>query len=163
MATCIKSGVEMIQAFSTSRRGRDPGHLVSALRSSFALDRGAALGSQEERPVRINWGAIGTASSHLFRAVPGVSSMQGALAATAKAPRQVVRRQRAVLEAEVRPAVGAEVTDPTGLGQATDQLVKEMRTQLQAVGRANVVALVLDHDSFAHTLENVFALSFLCK
>jgi hypothetical protein len=162
MATCIKSGVEMIQAFSTSRRGRDPGHLVASLRTTFALDRGAAVGSQEERPVRINWAAIGAASSHLFRTVPGVSSMQGALAAAAKAPRAVVRRQRTQLEAEVRPAVGPEVQD-NGLGQATDQLVKEMRGQLERVGKASVVALVLDHDSFAHTLENVFALSFLCK
>jgi hypothetical protein len=38
-----------------------------------------------------------------------------------------------------------------------------MRRVLERVGSCSLIALVLDHDSFAHTVENVFALSFLCK
>lgn len=161
-ATFCKSSLEMVNAFASKHRGRDPGTLTTAVRSLFAVDRAAALSS--DSPVAINWGAVGAASQHLFRTVPGVSSMQGAIQAQAKVRKQVVRRQKAAVEPEVRPIAGpAALQQDHGLGQETEKVVEDMRRVLQGAGSCSFIQLVLDHDSFAHTLENVFALSFLCK
>lgn len=162
MAKVIKSGVDMINHYSNASKGRSAAQLTAAVRSIFALDHAAA--STRDGPVSVNWEALGQASSHLFRTVPGLGSMLGALESQAKVRKQVVRQKRAVLEPEVRPKDGSDaLRQEHGLGQETERVVTDMRRVLERVGSCSLIALVLDHDSFAHTLENVFALSFLCK
>jgi hypothetical protein len=162
LAKCIKSGVEMFHSYSNTSKGRSAAQLTAAVRSMFALDHAAALA--RDGPVAVNWEALGRASSHLFRIAPGLSSMLGALESQAKVRKQVMRQKRAALEPEVRPKDGPDaLRQEHGLGQETERVVTHMRRVLERAGSCNLIALVLDHDSFAHTLENVFALSFLCK
>jgi hypothetical protein len=71
------------------------------------------------------------------------------------------------VQAEVRPAEGAAALPAApAAAQETDALVTGMRRILSGLPqgtRVPVVLLVLSHDSLAHTLENLFALSFLVK
>lgn len=169
LSAVLRDGVAMINAFNSTTRGRAPEQLTAALKMLFAADPAAAFTSSSHHDISaINWLQLGAASAPLFRGVSGVGSMLGALASEAKArPARVVRQKRAAPEPEVRPLDGAEALaeagEAHGLAQETQRVVTEMRRQLRAVGCASAVRLVLDHDSFAHTVENVFALSFLCK
>lgn len=154
----------MIRAFHTERSGRNPASLLSALATQFPASAAARDAALQGAPALLDWTALGAATSGLFRTAPGVSSMLGALAGTAKARHVGVRQARAPPEPETRPVAGdAAMVAEHGMGQETERVVTDMRRVLDREGRCGFIQLVLDHDSFAHTLENVFALSFLCK
>lgn len=162
MADAMQIGLDMIRSFTNERSGRNPAQLIAAVRRQFAIDPAAAV--RIDGPADIGWGMLGgvVASAGLFRTAPGVSSMLGALAGQAKA-RKVTVRQRAVVEQEVRPVVGAAAMQDDGQRQQTDRVLTDMRRVMQRVKKCSALQLVLDHDSFAHTVENMFTLSFLCK
>lgn len=164
LSALSKDAVDMIHAFHNERRGRNPASLVSGLTTHFPASPAAAAAALQGAPAQLDWAALGATTAHLFRTGPGVASMLGALAGAAKARRVAVRQAKAPPEPEVRPVVGdAALLAEHGLGQETERVVTDMRRVLERKGRCGVIQLVLDHDSFAHTLENVFALSFLCK
>jgi len=161
-----RTGADMVKAFSNQARGRHPAQLVNTLKFTHAADASAAGLTPGDTPMALDWVQLGAAAeaAGLFRTAPGVGSMLGALAGVAKARPKVVRQKRAAPEPEVRPVVGpAALEQEHGMGQETERVVTEMRRVLEAAGTCSAIQLVLDHDSYAHTLENVFALSFLCR
>ncbi len=74
------------------------------------------------------------------------------------------RRQREQLGPAVKPK--ENVHEDAGETQETDRWVSDMHGVLARHPRVPLVQLVVDHDEqhgFSHTVENIFALSFLVK
>ncbi|KAJ8472109.1 hypothetical protein OPV22_026452 [Ensete ventricosum] len=123
---------------------------------------------QKERDPNINnsynmicWNDVGLAVSHVFRKVPEFHTMIGPMDITLKQRKAAVNRKRK------KPT---EVTCPEELSQAdtdgkndTDKNMSTMFNILRKMRHVRFESLVLNRTSFAQTVENVFALSFLVK
>lgn len=112
----------------------------------------------------MDFAQVGSDASHLFKRAAGLGNMLGPLAAAPKVRAAPQRRARQAPAVEMAPVEGpAALQKQHGQAQETDHVVQDMRVVLSEVGTCRVVHLVLDHDSFAATMEHVFALSFLVK
>jgi hypothetical protein len=164
-------GLHMLQRYQATAGGcKGPADLVAALRMLYPSAGGsgpAALGAAADAAPPISLSALGADAARLFSRAHGAGCMLGPLADAARARAARVRRARAPVQAEVRPAEGAAALPAApAAAQETDALVTGMRRILSGLPqgtRVPVVLLVLSHDSLAHTLENLFALSFLVK
>ncbi|GLT88294.1 hypothetical protein SLE2022_063270 [Rubroshorea leprosula] len=133
---------------------------VSSLLRNFGRARGRSS-SREEYRNSIAWKEIGCAVSQAFRSCPGCCTMIGPMNDEPKKKRAVVRRKR------VKPT---ERAVPKELGDAltekktdTDKNMAVMFDILKKNRSVRIENLVLNPDSFAQTVENLFALSFLVK
>ncbi|XP_016444020.1 non-structural maintenance of chromosomes element 4 homolog A [Nicotiana tabacum] len=142
-----------------SNGGVTPSDFVSCLLRDFGQEGGSS--SRTEEDGNIHWKDVGVAVSHVFRGAPGCCTMIGPMNTEVKQRNPVVRRKRVMPTESERPeelneTVGEEKTD-------TD---KNMATMFQILRRHKSVKLeniILNRRSFAQTVENLFALSFLMK
>lgn len=146
------------------KQGRTLADFVNALRRNYVMTENP----QEDAvtiPTAFQWEVLGTKLGKIFRAAPGISCMLGPLDHVQIKTRKVTQRQ-----AKQRPT--GEAARPEELHeirenekQETDRNMEEMWTILTGSGmtKCPVAELVLDHDSFSQTIENLFTLSFLVR
>ncbi|CAN4109082.1 unnamed protein product [Withania somnifera] len=143
-----------------SNGGVSPSDFVSCLLRDFGHEGGSSRRTEEDGN-SINWKDVGCAVSLVFMRPPGCCTMIGPMNTEIKQRNPVVRKKRVTPVESERPeeleeTVGEDKTD-------TD---KNMATMFQILRRhksAKLENLILNRSSFAQTVENLFALSFLIK
>lgn len=143
--------------------GRTPGDLVAALVSAFvpALD---AADSVRENPALFDWAELGRRVAHAFRPGVGMKCMLGPLQdAKPKEKRSTQRRARDQLASEVMPDVLTNAGKADAEVQETDKNLDEMLRVIQREKCLPLPLLVLNKESMAQTVENIFTLSFIVK
>ncbi|XP_021278316.1 non-structural maintenance of chromosomes element 4 homolog A-like isoform X2 [Herrania umbratica] len=121
-----------------------------------------SLDTQENEQISINWKDIGMAVSPFFTTCKGICTMLGPMKNELKQRKSIVTRKRAIRPTDTaRP----EEVDDAGAEEKTDT-DKNMATMFEILRRKRQVkleSLILNRSSFAQTVENLFALSFLVK
>ncbi|XP_060177509.1 non-structural maintenance of chromosomes element 4 homolog A isoform X2 [Lycium barbarum] len=142
-----------------SNGGVTPSDFVSCLLRDFGQEGGSSNRTEEDGS-SIHWKDVGCAVSHVFRVAPGCCTMIGPMNTEIKQRNPVVRKKRVIPTESERPEeLDETVEDKT----ETD---KNMATMFQILRRHKCVKLenlILNRRSFAQTVENLFALSFLIK
>lgn len=150
--------VGSVKAFNID--GVTPSDFVSCLLRDFGQEGGQS-NSQNELRSSIRWEDIGQVVSHVFRSAPGCRTMVGPMTTELKQRKTVTHRKRARPTENARP----EELDETDNNEKTDT-DKNMATMFDVLRKnrkAKLENLILNRRSFAQTVENLFALSFLIK
>ncbi|CAN6555974.1 hypothetical protein C1H46_014477 [Malus baccata] len=140
---------------SQSSAGISPSDFVTALLNNFSQPRGG------DDHVSVNWKEIGLAVLPIFKNAHGCCTMLGPMSTELKQRKAVVRSKRVKPTTTDRP----DEIDDTQTEEKTDT-DKNMSTIfdiLRRKKRVRLEALILNRNSFAQTVENLFALSFLVK
>ncbi|CAA3031685.1 non-structural maintenance of chromosomes element 4 homolog A-like [Olea europaea subsp. europaea] len=137
-----------------------PSDFVSSLIRDFGEQSGPNR-NQDEDATSIQWKDIGLAVSHVFRSAPGCRTMIGPMNIEMKPCKQVTRKKRARPSQSSRPE---ELDESATEGKTdTDRNMATMFDILRKNRKVNLQNLILNRNSFAQTVENLFALSFLVK
>ncbi|XP_002445898.1 non-structural maintenance of chromosomes element 4 homolog B isoform X1 [Sorghum bicolor] len=141
--------------------GPTPSEFITALISKFGAKASPTVDSNGS----FSWSSLGCAVSGLFMPAAGCQTMNGpmGLGLAVKERRQNVRRQSRHLGSE--PAVPDELAPDRDERNDTDKSIAVMFNLLRSHSNRNVKLehLILNRQSFAQTVENIFALSFLVK
>ncbi|KAF8403899.1 hypothetical protein HHK36_012005 [Tetracentron sinense] len=152
--------VASVKLYSNEGVSVNPSDFITCLLRDFGQQDGGGL-CTENACNSVVWRDIGLAVSHIFRKGPGCCTMLGPMNTELKQRRAMASRKRA------RPTESAypEELGNTGAEERTDT-DKNMSTMFDILRRKRSVkleSLVLNRNSFAQTVENLFALSFLVK
>ncbi|CAN0891133.1 Non-structural maintenance of chromosomes element 4 homolog A [Linum grandiflorum] len=153
LVSCVKS---------QSTDGVTVGGFIAQLRNAFGQPA-TGLDDQENVPISVNWKEIGVFVSPIFKNCKGFTTMLGPMDTEIKPRKQTVvtRRTRTNPGLSTRPEevnnAGAEERTDTDRNMAT------MFGILRRKKRVKLESLILNRRSFAQTVENLFALSFLVK
>ncbi|XP_021770378.1 non-structural maintenance of chromosomes element 4 homolog A-like [Chenopodium quinoa] len=140
--------------------GVTPSDFVSCLLRDFGHQGGGAAGSLDGSGNMILWKDIGLAVSHIFRKGTGCCTMLGPMSSELKRRKTVVRKKHVKPTDTSRPEeLESTVEEKTD----TDKNMSIMFGILGKYRRVRLENLILNRTSFAQTVENLFALSFLVK
>ncbi|KAL5720855.1 hypothetical protein ACHQM5_013485 [Ranunculus cassubicifolius] len=106
------------------------------------------------------WGDFGYSASGVFRKALGCCTMVGPMNIQPKQRKTNVRKKRDDQSTTARPQ---ELENPDVERNETDKNIATMFDILKKRRSVKLECLVLNRDSFAQTVENLFALSFLAK
>ncbi|CAH1445628.1 unnamed protein product [Lactuca virosa] len=137
-----------------SNEGVTPSDFVSCILKNFGRIGSGSDGADEIRN-SVRWKDIGIAVSHVFLKTDGCCTMIGPMNSKIKQRKVVEQRKRARLTEKARPEEKRKLT-----------LIRTCQTMFDVLRRNRTVkleTLVLNRTSFAQTVENLFALSFLVK
>uniref|UniRef100_A0A8D0HHM8 Non-structural maintenance of chromosomes element 4 n=1 Tax=Sphenodon punctatus TaxID=8508 RepID=A0A8D0HHM8_SPHPU len=116
------------------------------------------------------WHKLGVEAKRYFRRAPSFHYMLGSFSADPPVPRQRIERQRKQAGAEERRAMPAQLKKMEESHQeATEKEVERILGFLQAYFKSNshkpipFFELMVDPNSFARTVENIFHVSFLIR
>ncbi|KAL8213784.1 hypothetical protein R6Q57_003233 [Mikania cordata] len=139
-----------------TNEGLTAGDFVSCLLKNF----GQLGGSGDEIRNSVKWKDIGTAVSHVFLKGGRCCTMLGPMNSEVK-QRKVAQRKQSRPTEKTRPEeLAASVTEEK---TDTDKNMATMFNVLRMNRSVKLENLVLNRNSFAQTVENLFALSFLAK
>ncbi|KAG9134759.1 hypothetical protein Leryth_001068 [Lithospermum erythrorhizon] len=160
IATTLVSSVK-----AHSSDGITPSDFISCLLKDFGERAGLSNNIDEERN-SVRWRDIGRAVSNVFPSAFGCFTMVGPLDTELKQRKPVVHKKRTKESEKARPeeldayslddSVAEEKTD-------TDKNMATMFGILRKNRNVRLENLILNRNSFAQTVENLFALSFLVK
>lgn len=145
-----------------------PADFIRRLKTRYVDD----IDAQEVAAINPNafgWGKLGATVGGLIRPAPMCFHMLGPMNAVPKLKKQAAapqKRKREPLGEAVRPDEVKDIMNEAKQAeQETDRLWERMWEILgqQPDSSATLIALVLNHQSFSQTVENMFALSFLVK
>ncbi|XP_051138733.1 non-structural maintenance of chromosomes element 4 homolog A-like [Andrographis paniculata] len=140
--------------------GVTPSDFISCLLRDFGQQSGASS-SHTEGGGMVRWKDIGQVVSDAFRDAPGCRTMIGPMNTELKHRKNVAQRKRSRPAEDTHPeeldeTVNKEKTD-------TDKNMATMFNILRRNRKVKLENLILNRNSFAQTVENLFALSFLVK
>ncbi|WCJ34000.1 Nse4 component of Smc5/6 DNA repair complex [Euphorbia peplus] len=138
--------------------GITPAIFVNSLLQEFGKE--GRLRSKHGSRVSVEWRNIGIATSDIFRSCPGCCTMSGPMDAKLKQRKPCIRRHLPKYKRRKPKEIdrtSEEDRIDTDINMATvfDILRKKRSVKLEN--------LILNRESFAQTVENLFALSFLVK
>ncbi|XP_044478557.1 non-structural maintenance of chromosomes element 4 homolog A-like [Mangifera indica] len=147
---------------SQSNAGVTPTDFVSCLISEFGQSNGRRLASQENTQISINWEDIGLAISPFLSTCHGCCTMIGPMNSEVKQRKKIADRRK---HEKPTQAARPEEVDSTEAEKKTDtdKNMSIMFEILRRKKRVRLESLILNRMSFAQTVENMFALSFLVK
>ncbi|KAL1550018.1 non-structural maintenance of chromosomes element 4 A-like [Salvia divinorum] len=149
--------VTSVKAYNND--GLTPSDFVSCLLRDFGQEGGPSS-NQNEQSGLIRWEDIGQVVSVVFSSAPGCCTMIGPMNTELKERKTVVHRKRAKPTKNSRPE---ELENDSGEKTDTDKNMATMFNILRKNRKAKLENLILNRKSFAQTVENLFALSFLIK
>ncbi|KAG6411452.1 hypothetical protein SASPL_129534 [Salvia splendens] len=149
--------VTSVKAYNSD--GLTPSEFVSCILRDFGKEGGPCSYRNELRS-SIRWEDIGEAVSVVFRSAPGCRTMIGPMNNELKRRKTVLRRMRAKPARNIRPE---ELDEKDHDKTTTDKNMATIFNILRKNRKAKLENLMLNRKSFAQTVENLFALSFLIK
>ncbi|KAF8398497.1 hypothetical protein HHK36_017426 [Tetracentron sinense] len=143
---------------SQSNGGPTPSDFVTCLVRDFGRLDGS---STDYGGNKINWRDVGLSVSHVFMKGPGCCTMLGPMNTELKQRKAIVQRKR------LRPTESAQPEELGDTGKEektdTDKNMSTMFDILRKKRNVRLERLILNRNSFAQTVENLFTLSFLIK
>lgn len=139
--------------------GVTPSDFIACLQRDFGCEHRASSNADGARNL-ILWKDIGLAVSHIFRKGTGCCTMLGPMSVEMKKRKSAVRKKHVKPTETARPE---ELNNTTEEKTDTDKNMATMFGILRKNKRVRLENLVLNRSSFAQTVENLFALSFLVK
>lgn len=151
----------MTSVKAQSNEGVTASDFVSCLLNKFGQIGGGGSNGDGEIKNSVRWKDIGMAVSHVFLKADGCCTMLGPMNSEVKQRKVTVQRRHTRPTEKARPeelasSVTEEKTD-------TDKNMCTMFDVLRKNRTVKLETLVLNRTSFAQTVENLFALSFLVK
>ncbi|KAH6767856.1 Nse4 [Perilla frutescens var. hirtella] len=139
--------------------GVTPSDFISCLLRDFGQEGGSSS-SQSGLSSLIRWEDIGGVASRVFMRAPGCRTMIGPMSTELKQRKTAVHRKRTKHTENSRPE---ELDETDNEKTDTDKNMATMFNVLRKNRKAKLENVILNRKSFAQTVENLFALSFLIK